>query len=165
MQLVPKLLVVWGVSTTERQHENLGQKSVPGHSSTADLGAPSHSTEEGTWLSQCWAQELPLLLLTFGTEEPALQLSHGHPKPPSLAGSWCGPQKRLSWKVFPLDSLSLVSPKGPFSGAHNRVYGEHRPTPATPRDLRVGLTDTGKCTDFITGLNTGSPCMWKMTSS
>lgn len=30
MQLVPKLLVVWGVSTTEWQHENLGQKSFQG---------------------------------------------------------------------------------------------------------------------------------------
>lgn len=73
-----------------------------------------------------------------------------------------------TWEMPPMEgfpSLPLVSPEGPFSGAHNRARGEHCPTPAIPRDPRVGLTDVGKRTDFITGLNAGSPCMWKATSS
>lgn len=63
VQLVSKLLVVWGVRTTERQHKNLGQNLF--------LGTPLFQTSV---LQVTVPRKEPgLFLLTCGTEKPALQ--------------------------------------------------------------------------------------------
>lgn len=107
VQLVSKLLVVRGVSTTEQQHKNVGQKKFLGTALFQILVLQVTALRKEPRWASARVKSPTTFLLTSGTEEPALRAEALLPKAFKSCGKLARTWETLLIKGFPLELFAF----------------------------------------------------------